>query len=53
MEKLTLSIENTEKRAKVLENKVTALKQDALLKRKNKDNRGIDIFFFKMNSDIF
>jgi hypothetical protein len=40
MEKLTLSIENTEKRGKVLENKVNSLKQEALLKRKNKDNRG-------------
>jgi hypothetical protein len=41
MEKLTLSIENTEKRAKVLENKVNGLKVEALQKRKAKDNRGM------------
>jgi hypothetical protein len=52
MEKLTLSIENTEKRAKVLENKVSSLKSDALLKRKNKDNRG-NFISYSMNSDVF
>ena len=41
MEKLTISIENTEKRAKVLENKVNGLKIEALQKRKAKDNRGM------------
>jgi len=41
MEKLDNQIENVDKRAKVLENKVNSLKQDALAKRKAKDNRGI------------
>jgi hypothetical protein len=41
MEKLTMSIENTEKRAKVLENKVNSLKLEAVQKRKAKDTRGI------------
>ena len=49
MEKLTLSIENTEKRAKVLENKVNGLKVEALQKRKAKDNRGM---YLLMNSDL-
>ena len=45
MEKLQNSIDQTDKRAKVLENKVNTLKMEALQKRKNKDNRG-------KNSDI-
>ena len=40
MEKLDTQIENVDKRAKVLENKVRSLKMEALQKRKAKDNRG-------------
>jgi hypothetical protein len=43
MEKLGNQIENVEKRAKVLENKVNSLKMEAIQKRKGKDNRGIYI----------
>jgi hypothetical protein len=44
MEKLGNQIENVDKRAKVLENKVLSLKMEAIQKRKGKDNRGM-IFF--------
>ena len=40
MEKIASTLETTEKRAKVLENKVTNLKMEALQKKKNKDKRG-------------
>ncbi len=41
MEKLSNQIENVDKRARVLENKVNSLKMEAIQKRKAKDNRGI------------
>jgi hypothetical protein len=50
MEKLGNQIENVEKRAKVLENKVNALKMEAIQKRKGKDNRGIQSF--TLNSEL-
>lgn len=39
-EKLANQIENVEKRAVVLENRVKTLKSEALAKKKAKDNRG-------------
>ena len=52
MEKLANTIEHTEKRGKVLEAKVNNLKMEALQKRKNKDNRGMnsDKMFFRCTS---
>ena len=38
--KLEAQIENIDKRGKILENKIKALKNEALTKKRNKDNRG-------------
>ncbi len=45
MEKLQDQIDNVDKRSKVLENKITALKMEALQKKKAKDTRGMNSLF--------
>ena len=45
MEKLDNQIENIDKRGKVLENQMNALKMEALQKKKAKDTRGTKYFF--------